>query len=299
MGGVVGLALFLALLLGGVSAMGITRPLEVLVRGAKRVAKGDWRTPITASAGGEVAELIAAFNAMVDALGSTREQLVHAERVAAWQEIAKRLAHEIKNPLTPIRMSLETLVAAQRQKSPQLENLLAESAGPMLEEVERLRRTVDAFSNFARLPKPSPTRWEVKPWVEETLALHAAAPGIHSNMEVKDGLWVVADRDQLTQVLVNLLKNAQEAMPSGGGLIVRARSAAENVQLEVEDSGPGIKGEARAQLFTPYFTTKAGGTGLGLAISARICQEHGGVLELDARHEGGCLFRVRIPGEAR
>ena len=292
-----GLGLVLAVLLGFFVARVTTGPLEALSAGARRVSGGDWQHPVVAEAGGEVGELIRTFNAMTENLSRTTDKLIAAERVAAWQEMAKRLAHELKNPLTPIKMSLETLLAAYREKDARFAGLFAESAGPMLEEVERLRRTVDAFSSFARMPKPNLGPLEVSEWAGQVLALHASSRAtLKVKTELAPELHVLGDRDQLTQVLVNLIKNADEAMGSDGGrLSLRTRRVGDDVVLEVEDTGPGVPVAARGQLFTPYFTTKEGGTGLGLAISARICQEHGGRLELEAASARGATFRMVLP----
>ena len=233
---------------------------------------------------------------MTETLQTTTARLVQSERVAAWQEIAKRLAHELKNPLTPIQMSLETLAAAQATGSPRFEALFTESVGPVLEEVERLKRTIDSFSQFARMPKPRRAPLDLSAHLRELLPLHASTRAdIQVSSEIEPGLRVDGDRDQLTQVLVNLLRNAEDAMPHGGQLWVRARSRNGKVIVEVEDTGPGLTQETRAQLFTPYFTTKQKGTGLGLPISARIAQEHGGALEASGKPPPGALFRLELP----
>ncbi len=274
----------------------ITRPIEALTAGVRRIGQGELQVQVEEQGGGEVGELVRAFNRMTGDLRRTTEALVDSERIAAWQEVARRLAHEIKNPLTPIRMSLETLMAANQSHSPRFPELFQESAGAVLEEVDRLRRIVDEFSRFARLPKPVLARLELGELAGQVLSLYASPPpGIYITPTLEPGVQVEADRDQLTQVLVNLLKNAQDAMPSGGALKVRVRAEAGHAHLEVEDSGPGIRPEDRARIFEPYFTTKEGGTGLGLAIAARICQEHGGRLEVGGEVGRGALFSVVLP----
>lgn len=289
------LALGGAAVLGAFIARRITRPVEALSEGARRVSQGDW-TQVHAEATGEVGALVHAFNQMTSELSRTTHRLVAAERVAAWQEIAKGLAHELKNPLTPIQMSLETLIAAHGGQSPLFEKMFDESATAMLEEVERLRRTIDAFSRFARLPKPQRSRFELADWARQVLAIYATPPaGISLELSLEPGLTVEADRDQLTQVLVNLLKNAEEAMPDGGRIAVRARRDGDESVLEVEDQGPGIPPEKRARIFEPYFTTKSNGTGLGLAICARIAAEHGGQLKVESPPGKGARFTLALP----
>ncbi|GMT99947.1 hypothetical protein KH5H1_40670 [Corallococcus caeni] len=292
-----GLGLGFAALLGLLVSRWMTRPVEALTSGARRVAEGALDVQVTARATGEVGELVRTFNHMTSELKNTTERLMATERIAAWQEVARRLAHEIKNPLTPIRMSLETLMAAHEARHPSFPTLFKESAGVVLEEVERLRRIVDEFSRFARLPKPQLAPVDLGELTQSILSLYAAPPeGIRLEPAVQAGVVARADRDQLTQVLVNLVKNAEEAMTGkGGALRVRVKGTDADAIVEVEDEGPGIPLEHRARIFEPYFTTKDGGTGLGLAIAARILQEHGGRLEVGGEPGQGARFSVVLP----
>ncbi|MBN8472392.1 HAMP domain-containing protein [Corallococcus exiguus] len=292
-----GLGLGFAALLGLLVSRWMTRPVEALTSGARRVAEGALDVQVTARATGEVGELVRTFNHMTSELKNTTERLMATERIAAWQEVARRLAHEIKNPLTPIRMSLETLMAAHEARHPSFPTLFKESARVVLEEVERLRRIVDEFSRFARLPKPQLAPVDLGELAQGVLSLYAAPPeGIQLVPTLQTGVVARADRDQLTQVLVNLVKNAEEAMTGkGGALRVRVKGTDADAIVEVEDEGPGIPLEHRARIFEPYFTTKDGGTGLGLAIAARILQEHGGRLEVGGEPGQGARFSVVLP----
>ncbi|RKH55550.1 ATP-binding protein [Corallococcus aberystwythensis] len=292
-----GLGLGFAALLGMLVSRWMTRPVEALTSGARRVAEGALDVQVTARATGEVGELVRTFNHMTSELKNTTERLMATERIAAWQEVARRLAHEIKNPLTPIRMSLETLMAAHEARHPSFPTLFKDSAGVILEEVERLRRIVDEFSRFARLPKPQLAPVDLSELAQGVLSLYAAPPeGIQLVPTLQTGVVARADRDQLTQVLVNLVKNAEEAMTGrGGALRVRVKGTDADAIVEVEDEGPGIPLEHRARIFEPYFTTKDGGTGLGLAIAARILQEHGGRLEVGGEPGQGARFSVVLP----
>jgi two-component system nitrogen regulation sensor histidine kinase NtrY len=292
-----GLGLSFAMMLGLLMARRITHPVEALTEGARRVGEGARDVQVTMKASGEVGELVRAFNHMTSELRSTTERLVASERIAAWQEVARRLAHEIKNPLTPIQMSLETLLAAQSAQDARFPTLFRDSAAVVLEEVDRLRRIVDEFSRFARLPKPQLAPVDLGELAQSVLALYATPPeGITLLPTLQTGVVALADRDQLTQVLVNLVKNAEEAMAGKGGAVrVRVKGTEADAIVEVEDSGPGIPPEHRARIFEPYFTTKEGGTGLGLAIAARILQEHGGKLEVGGEPGEGARFSVVLP----
>ena len=289
------LGLLLALAAGVLFARGITRPVEALTEGVRSVAGGALDTRVPTEGSGEVRVLVDAFNRMTEDLGHATRALRAAEQAAAWEGVARSLAHELRNPLTPLQMSLETLLAARRAHDPRFEALFVESAPAMLEEVERLRRTIDAFARFARLPAAQLEPVELTGWTEQALAIAGARPAVSLRWEPGPTLPVQADRDQLAQLLHNLLKNAEEAMPSGGQVTVRTRADGDRAVLEVEDTGPGIRPEDRERVLEPGVTTKGSGSGLGLALAARIAQGHGGALEVDSGASGGALIRLRIP----
>jgi two-component system nitrogen regulation sensor histidine kinase NtrY len=266
-----------------------------LTAGARAVAVGNLDTRVPRGGRGEVGVLVDAFNRMTEDLGRTTQALVTAERTAAWEGVARSLAHELRNPLTPLQMSLETLLAARQAGDARFEALFAESAPAMLEEVERLRRTIDAFARFARLPSGAREPLDLTAWAAQALAVHAGHPRMGLRWEPGPALSVEGDRDQLAQLLHNLLKNADEAMPQGGPVLVRTRRDGEHAVLEVEDGGPGIPSDERARVFDPGFSRKPEGWGLGLALAARIAAAHGGTLEADGSVLGGALFRFRLP----
>lgn len=293
------LGLLLTMVLGLYLSRRITRPLEALTDATRRIASGNLEVKVVETAAGEVKTLIDTFNRMTQDLKTTTDKLVASERIAAWQEVARRLAHEIKNPLTPIKMSLETLLAAGKQGHPKFEQLFLESAGAVLEEVERLRRTVDEFSQFARLPKPKLEPLSLTQLVQQLMQLYAphGEPEVRYRLDAAPDVMVLGDRDQLTQVAVNLVKNAEEAMATTGGTVtVRVVRDGSQALLEVEDEGPGVPDSARARIFEPYVTSKAHGTGLGLAIAARIAEEHSGELKLTSPPGAGARFTLRLPG---
>jgi signal transduction histidine kinase len=306
--GLAGLAL--ALLAGALLARRFTHPLEELAEAAGRLARGDLDAEVRVRGGGpfatrdEVAALGVAWNRMVADLRTARDELVRAERIAAWREIAQRIAHEIKNPLTPIQMAIETLQRAHGRRASDeraaalFDELFAESATTILGEVKRLAHIVSEFSRFARMPAPALAALDINSVVESALGLYvgtsvtvrrALAPGLPP---------VLADRDQMTQVLVNLLENARDAVaesPSGGTVEVETRLDGGEVALTVRDDGPGIPEEVRAKIFVPYFTTKAKGTGLGLAIVHRIVTDHGGSIAVESAPGKGAAFVIRLP----
>ncbi|MFT3838449.1 MAG: ATP-binding protein [Myxococcaceae bacterium] len=301
-----GTGLLLSLAIGVLLSRRFTRPVEALTDAARKIGEGQLDVKVPEQGSRELKQLVTTFNRMTNDLQQTTERLVASERVAAWQEVARRLAHEIKNPLTPIRMSLETLIAASAKKDARFEAMFAQSASAVLEEVDRLKRIVDEFSQFARLPRPQLKRLDLSGLAQQVLGLYAAheiagpgSPTLDYALDAPASLEVNADRDQLTQVLVNLIKNAEEAMidaGKGGKITVRVFSRAPSVVLEVEDQGPGIPESLLPRLFEPYVTGKAGGSGLGLAIASRIVQEHEGRLEAGKAASGsGARFTVTLP----
>jgi two-component system, NtrC family, nitrogen regulation sensor histidine kinase NtrY len=165
----------------------------------------------------------------------------------------------------------------------------------MREEVERLKRTVDDFARFARLPRPVPVRLDLSAWVKQALPLFAGPGGPELETDLATGVEVSADRDQLAQVLHNLLRNAAEAVPDAPWVAVRVQGDGGWAVLEVEDAGPGVAADQRERIFEPSFSSKPGGSGLGLAIARRIATDHGGTLEVVGGSRGGALFRLRLP----
>jgi nitrogen fixation/metabolism regulation signal transduction histidine kinase len=273
---------------------------------ADRIAAGTRSVHIDTEAGGEAGRLVHAFNRMARELDAAESRLRRAERLAAWRDIARQMAHEIKNPLTPIQMAIELLRKAKERRLDGFDELFDEQSTIVLEEVARLRRLVENFSRFARAPKPMPAPTSVRALVEHVVSMYT-----HSDAEVtgeadsalKD---IRADREQLTQVLVNLVQNAVFASaqraarsPQSGPAAVHVsarREGADRVVISVEDNGAGIDPSIRDQLFEPYVTTKKGqgGTGLGLAIAWRIVHEHEGTLTVETSPEG-TRFDVTLP----
>lgn len=290
-------ALAIALFAGLLLSLPITRPLEELESAAARVASGDMQTMITESAGGEVGKALRAFNHMTGELKQAQARLIRAERIAAWRDIARRIAHEIKNPLMPIQTSIETMRKVHARKHPDFDEIFDESTATILEEVERLKRIVTEFSRFARMPRPDPTMLTIEDVARHTVGLHAGG-AVDVRLEVEGPLEQVrADREQLTQVLVNLVQNGADAAQArhgaeGGRVDVVLSPDERGVRIEIIDNGIGIPDEEKERIFEPYYTTKAGGTGLGLAIVERIVRDHGGTIDVHDAEGGGAVFEV-------
>jgi two-component system nitrogen regulation sensor histidine kinase NtrY len=281
----------------------IAEPVRELAEGARRVAAGDLERTVPVSGAGEVAELASAFNQMTTELRDSRERLLQAERVAAWREMARRLAHELKNPIFPIQLSIETLRRMLdqdpqgRDGTARFTELFRESSETILDALASLRKIIDEFSQFARMPRPELRPLDVNAVVEQAVSLYRPrAERLTVEMELAPGLpAVAADRDQLARALGNLLANAIEAMAEGGTLRVRTAPEAPGVRVEVEDTGPGLDEKERTRLFTPYYTTKRGGTGLGLAIVQGVISDHGGRVQVKSEPGRGTTFTLLLP----
>jgi two-component system nitrogen regulation sensor histidine kinase NtrY len=288
----------------------IARPVRRVADAARRVAGGDLDGSVPVASRDEVGDLARAFNSMTAELRASRERVVQAERVAAWREMARRLAHELKNPLFPIQLSIETLrrnldqqpkdpaaPAAGRLDDAAFAALFRESSDTILEALRSLRRIVDEFAEFARMPRPELRPTDVNAVVQKVLALHRARAGaVRVEAALDPGLpEIAADPDLLGRALGNLVANALEAMPDGGGLRVRTAAADGSISVEVQDDGPGITDEQRTRLFVPYFTTKKGGTGLGLAIVQGIVSDHGGRVEVKSAPGAGTTVTLILP----
>jgi signal transduction histidine kinase len=296
-------ALVATILLGMIVARRMTRDLDRLVEGAQAAARGDLDHRVDVRARNEIGAVATSFNLMMEDLKGSKERLVMAERVAAWQEIARRLAHEIKNPLTPIQMAVETLRKTWIKKHPSFDEIFDESTATVLEETARLKRIVSEFSQFARMPKPDLGPCDLNDIVASCLALYSGSVPV--TRRLAEGLPPIhADRGQLQQVLLNLLENARDALATlpadhAPRITVETRPSArpERVELLVADNGPGIPEAVREKLFTPYFTTKQtqGGTGLGLAIAHRILSDHEGRISVREGESGGACFCVELP----
>jgi signal transduction histidine kinase len=309
-----GVALLLAVLL----ARSVGRPIEELAREARKVAADEAR-PLRVRGSGEVAELAQAFDRMLDDLGATRRRLAAASRIAAWREVARRVAHEVKNPLAPIRAAVETLRRLRARNDPAFEDYFDEATRTVLDEVHRISDIVTEFTRFARLPAPRPQEVDLDEVVRHVVQLHRPAPGedaepaqgaARSTPEVRIQHvgpralpHIRADRDQIVQVLTNLVQNALDAVKEHGGEITVAVAAegTSHVAVAVSDDGDGVPAEMAARLFEPYATTKAKGTGLGLAIAQRIAIEHNGELaylgpaSAAAGRPVGARFRLVLP----
>ena len=276
----------------------ITRPVQRLAESAARVATGDWGATVESSSTGEIGQLARAFNRMTHELVAQRERLVQAERVAAWRELARRLAHELKNPLFPLQITVENMQRARERYPEQFDEVFREGAATLLAELAKLKQIIGRFSDFAKMPAPEMQPVSFNELVSETLKLFEpqfAQARVRANAELDPRLPPVqADPEQKTRDLRNLILNAIDAMPEGGTLTVRTAALEGGVRLEVSDTGQGLTPEESRRLFTPYYTTKTHGTGLGLAIVQSVVSDHHGRISVESAPGKGATFRIEL-----
>ncbi len=314
-------------LLGLYFARRATRRVARLSEAARRVGEGDLSVRIQPEGKDELDELARAFDGMVEELSDTRSRLEYLQKVSAWQEVARRLAHEIKNPLTPIQLSVQELVSKYRGGDPSYQRLLDTAAEISKEEITALRRLVDDFSAFAKLPKVEPAPIDLGGMLADFARRH---PEFQPHLEVEPpsvAVTVPCDRILFGRVLTNLVENAVQAA-EGAGVTPRVRlsvsptgrpvgamslfqvsrempaqgAAADprtrkRAAIIVDDNGPGVPADKRKSIFDPYVTTKPQGTGLGLAIVRKILLDHGGDVSVASTPSplGGARFMVELP----
>lgn len=286
-----------------VVASRVTRPVERLASAARTVAGGDWNVRLDdVTASGEIEELARAFATMTGQLADQRERLIQAERVAAWRELARRLAHELKNPLFPLRITLDNLRRAKPLPPGEFDEVFDESLATLTTGLANLNTVVARFSDFARMPAPAFADVSLNDVVQQAVRLFRAqldAPGrppvsLAVDLDASIGA-IKADAEQLGRALQNLLLNAIDAMPDGGELTVRTRRSNGAARIEVSDTGEGLTAEERERLFTPYYTTKQHGTGLGLAIVQSTVADHAGRIWVDSERGKGSTFHIELP----
>jgi len=294
-----GIAALAAAIVGVLMSTRVTRRIASLVTTARRVSDGRHDARVALTGGDEMAELGSAFNTMLDDLAQTRSQLSYLQRIGAWQDVARRLAHEIKNPLTPIQLAVQQCVSAYKGDDTRFAQLLKDTGEIVEEEINGLRRLVDTFRTLGQLPKVEKVPLALGDVIEE-LKLD---PQISAHLELKPParpVTVRADKLLLKRVLANLVENGIHAGQEAGNepnVVISWSAGPDAVSINVDDRGKGIAEADRERIFEPYVTTKSTGTGLGLAIARKIAIEHGGELAVASKRAptGGARFVVSLP----
>ncbi|RLB62845.1 MAG: two-component sensor histidine kinase [Deltaproteobacteria bacterium] len=300
----------LTVLLAVISGMLVVRPLirriHRLAAATRPVAQGDLSVRVADTGRDEIGDLASAFNQMLEELGQSRARIEFLKRLGQWQQMARRLAHEIKNPLTPILLAVEECHRRYDGEDEGYQRLLTTTLDIVVEEVASLRLLVGEFSEFARLPRAALQKGDLSEFLSEQEprlgpVVEDAAAEVELAMEIEsDSVPVALDRTMFHRVLSNLLANAAQATAGdeadrSGHVTLRLTRDADTCVVDVEDDGPGILPRMRQSIFDPYMTTKRDGTGLGLTIVKKVVIDHGGKIEVDASPLGGARFRLRLP----
>jgi len=299
---VAGAALLIGLLISLWVSARITRPLEELAEGAHEVASGRWDTVIHLRGRDEIGQLASAFNEMTQTLAAQREQLVQTERVAAWRELARRLAHELRNPLFPLQITVENLQKARQLDAKQFLEVFNESTATLKAELASLNTIVGRFSDFSKMPAPHFGRVNVNEVLRNAVRLFepqftaVGKPPVVPEYFLAEPLPEIdADADLLHRAFQNLVLNALDAMLAGGTLTMRTSERDGKIRVEVADTGKGLTPEECSRLFTPYYTTKVQGTGLGLAIIQSVVSDHHGTISVTSDEGRGTTFVIELP----
>jgi nitrogen fixation/metabolism regulation signal transduction histidine kinase len=292
----------LLLVAAGLVALGIsnsvTRSLTRISAQFQKIRVGERNEPIAWKSNDEIGLLVAEYNKMLGELERSAALLARSERESAWREMARQVAHEIKNPLTPMRLSIQHLQRTIAAGDPRAEELTGRVSRTLLEQIETLSHIATEFSNFAQMPTPSPEQVDLGQVLRSIVALYEAEEGVDSQLSLPSGdVLVWADRQQLQRVFSNLLKNAIQAIPDDrkGQIRVVMASVAGQVRVQVVDNGSGIDEDQRARVFVPNFTTKSSGMGLGLAMSKNIVEYAGGRIDFESQPGVGTTFSVTLP----
>jgi two-component system, NtrC family, nitrogen regulation sensor histidine kinase NtrY len=300
--GVAAAGILLAIAFSLWTAARVSRPIEQLARAAEEVAAGNWETRVPERGRDEVSVLARSFNHMVAELASQRERLMQSERVAAWRELARRLAHELKNPLFPLQLTVENLTRAKALPEPEFDEVFRESTQTLTMEIANLKTIIGRFSDFSKMPKPQLEPIDAKDALARVRALYEGAGAASDGTKIAfyseiadEPMPMDADPELLHRALSNLVLNAMDAMPDGGKLTLGARPIDGKIEIRVADTGTGLTVEECERLFTPYYTTKQHGTGLGLAIVQSVVADHAGTIAVESRPRGGTVFVITLP----
>ncbi len=294
---VIGMTL-LAVFIGKKLTQSISEPIQALVKGMNRIAADDLNQTVTTKAKHEFRFMIDTFNNMMDDLKFTRKKLIQAERLAAWQEVARMISHEIKNSLTPISISLRR-IRNKTAKKEYADPAIQESLINIDKEIHSLSNMASKFSEFAKLPSPEKSPVNMNDIIQSVVELKKAnTDNIKITIKLKKNLPIInADKYQMRQILNNLIQNSMDAIENKGEITIstsESSSPQHTIQITIQDNGCGIKPTIKDSIFNPYYTTRQRGTGLGLAIVKRIIDEHGGTIRVESEVDKGTIVYIQF-----
>lgn len=274
----------------------ISRPLNELLRATRDITAGDLERRVHVAGSAEIVDLMDAFNTMTTRLRRSQEELAAAERELAWKEMAKQVAHEIRNPLTPMKLAVQHLQRAWADGAEQIGEIFEKVTRTLIDQIESLSRISDEFSRFGRMPRRSTRQVDVGETLEEAAALFGSHTEVALTLHIEPGLpSVVADREELARAFTNLLRNAVQAIQDNGRISITARREEKSIRIVFSDNGVGIPPELLTRIFEPNFSTKTEGMGLGLAIVKKIIDDAGGSIGIESTPGRGTAVTVMLP----
>ena len=276
----------------------ITRPLIFIQQGLKSTKLGRSNEPLIWNRKDEIGSLVNEYNRMVEELQNSAERLAKSERESAWREMAKQVAHEIKNPLTPMKLTVQHLQRAWADKNPQLDSMVERVSHTLIEQIETLSSIATAFSDFAKMPKAENVKVNLANVLHTTVSLYSETENMQMNYnadEYKD-LFVKADKDQLLRIFSNLVKNAIQSIPEkrSGIITINVETLPDQYIVSIKDNGTGISADQMEKIFVPNFTTKTAGTGLGLAMVKNMVESMEGLVWFETVEGQGTTFFVKL-----
>ncbi len=287
-------AVIISLLIGSY----LTRPLQLIREKFSRLNLGESNEKIEYRRRDELGNLINEYNNMIEKLAESAEKLARSERESAWREMARQVAHEIKNPLTPMKLSIQHLIKARNENAPDWDKRFAKTSETLIMQIDSLSAIATAFSDFARLPQPDIEKVDVAGIIRSTIGLFTEHPDTEIVLDVPETpCYVYADEKQLSRAFINLLNNSLQAIPAGskGKIVVSVTKDAGKYIIRFIDNGAGISEEQKASIFSPNFTTKSGGMGLGLAMVKNIVDSAGGSISFTSGAGDGTTFTIELP----
>jgi signal transduction histidine kinase len=290
------LLLVLSILIALVVSSWLIGPLQIVARSVRNLELGKSNQKIAYQNDDEIGTLVKAYNEKLAELELAASQIARSERESAWRELAQQIAHEIKNPLTPMKLHIQHLLRKLDADDADVKQLAQKSLPNLIEQIDSLARMANEFARFAKLPEPIFEKVELTNFISQTVNLFdETGLLVHFNSEEKE-VWVHADKDMLSQVFHNLLLNAKQAteVNLAAQITVQLQAESDNVKIRIQDNGVGIASEQQKQLFTPYFTTKSSGSGIGLSVVKQIIEKHNGKIRFESTLGQGTTFIIEL-----
>ncbi len=290
--GIISVALVFIIIFSTILANQISLPIRKLTNAMRSIGGGDLTIEIKGNYVGEISELIDGFNKMVEKIRISQIEIAKLERESAWREMAKQVAHEIKNPLTPIKLSIQQLIAAQKDKSPKFEEIFNKVTTTIINQIEVLKNIATEFSNFARMPKVNLEKIDLRKTINKSLNLFTDER-LSINFIMNEDIFVYADEDHFNRTIINLIRNSIQAKAKY--IFICADIKEKFCNIRVKDDGEGIPLENVEKVFDENFTTKKMGMGLGLSMAKKFLTSIGGNIEIESTSPKGTTFLIKIP----